>query len=301
METVFLLLPTLALMASAGLLIVFLKLFRNRLDAKPKPPPQSKRGLRPPGFLLAAELDRLDREILLCSIASFVLPLLVCAAVVIPRLAPHPDIGAIAIGGAAVVGTGIYAACLSRLVRLMKKRRNVRLGREGELSVGGELEKLEKDGYRVFHNVPADGFAVDHVVVGGSGVFTVETRTQPGAEKPGGVKRRTVDYNGRLLFFPRWTDEQTIFEAERQADRLSSWLELSAGIEVAARAVVAIPGWYVRRTSPEGIPVVNPAQIPSLFKYIVPRPLDRRQVERIAEFLGRVCRLSEDAAGSPPD
>jgi hypothetical protein len=275
------------------LLIVCLKLYGSHLDAKPKPP-QSRQGLRPPGYRLAAELDRLDQEILLNRIAVFVLPILVCAAVALPLLAPHPDIGLTAIAGAAAVGAGICAACLIRLVRLMRKGRTVRLSREGEIAVGRELEKLEQDGYRVFHNVPADGFSVDHVVVGGSGVFTVKTRTRPGAEKPGGVERRTVDYNGRALFFPRWTDEQTIFEAERQADRLSTWLELSAGIEVAARAVVAVPGWYVRRTCPDGIPVVSPAQIPSLFKYIAPRPLDRRQVERIADFLGQACRLSEE-------
>jgi hypothetical protein len=293
MQTLFFLLPTSALLAAVGMLIGLLALYRRRQGHPPTPQRLPDNGLRPPGYLLSAEIDRLNQEVSIYGIAAAVLPIFIGAAVVIP-LHAAPAAGTAA-GTAAAAGCAILVFCLIRLAGQLRARRIARLGYDGELAVGKALEALAADGYHVFHNVPADGFAIDHVVVGGRGVFTVETRTHPGAQRPDRLKGRTVDYNGTVLFFPRHTDDKTVIEAQRQAEWLSNRLELAAGVEVAARAVVAVFGWYVKRTSTEGIPVVNPQQIPSLFKYIVPRPLDQRQVERIADYLSQSCRI--DAAG----
>jgi len=56
------------------------------------------------------------------------------------------------------------------------------------------------------------------------------------------------------------------------------------------RAVVAVPGWVIKRTTPAGIPVVNPKQIASLFAHIQPRPLTDAQIEGIAHRLEQATR-----------
>jgi hypothetical protein len=57
--------------------------------------------------------------------------------------------------------------------------------------------------------------------------------------------------------------------------------------------VVALPGWYVKRTSPDGIPVVNPKQFASLFKHISPRFLSAEMITRISQQLEKKCLDTE--------
>jgi len=60
-------------------------------------------------------------------------------------------------------------------------------GYDAELSVGQELNQLMRQGAVVFHDLPADGFNIDHVLISALGVFAIETKeyTKP---KPGGTK-----------------------------------------------------------------------------------------------------------------
>jgi len=128
------------------------------------------------------------------------------------------------------------------------------------------------------------------VVVGKKGVFALETTTRPKPARAGGVEPATVAYNGHVLFFPRATDDHTVARAEKRAEWLSEWLGRATGEKVAVRAVVAVPGWVIKRTTPAGIPVVNPKQIASLFAHIQPRPLTDAQIEGIAHRLEQATR-----------
>ena len=66
------------------------------------------------------------------------------------------------------------------------------------MAAGQEPNSLTEAGYRVYHDLPAEGFNIDHVAVGRNGVFAMETK---GRSKPakGNV---TVVYDGRTLRFP---------------------------------------------------------------------------------------------------
>jgi len=90
--------------------------------------------------------------------------------------------------------------------------------------------------------------------VGSRGVFAVETKVRSKPSRGRGREDATVEYNGRVLEFPNWTDAQIIEQAERQADWLSEWVGRAIGEPVAARAIVALPGWFVKRTTIDGIP-----------------------------------------------
>ena len=166
----------------------------------------------------------------------------------------------------------------------------LRLSYDGETAVGQELNRLMLEGNYVYHDFPADNFNIDHIVVGRSGIFAVETHAR---SKPSNGNRRedaTVEYNGKMLNFPDRDDFKIIEQAEEQASWLSKWISSAIGEEVAARAIVALPGWFVKRTSADGISVVNPRQFPSLFKHIKPRTLTDDTISRIVEQLEQKCR-----------
>lgn len=60
-----------------------------------------------------------------------------------------------------------------KVLKLMKQRNHLRLGYDCELGVGQELNNRMREGFHVFHDFPADGFNIDHVLVGSTGVVTL--------------------------------------------------------------------------------------------------------------------------------
>ena len=123
--------------------------------------------------------------------------------------------------------------------------------------------------------------------MGPKGVFAVETQTYAKPAPKDRLKDATVEYDGRMLYFPRGEDFKTIDAARQQASFLSDWLGSAIGEPIAARAIVALPGWFVKRTSAEGIPVVSPKQFSSLFRHVKPRPLSADMIRRIFHQLDK--------------
>jgi hypothetical protein len=200
----------------------------------------------------------------------------------------------------AIIGFTFIIYFLTKIIKLLNERKTTRLGYEGEVAVGQELNQLMLKGYHVFHDFPANNFNIDHVIVGESGVFAVETKTRSKPTTRNLAGNATVTYNGRLLLFPQGVDVKTIEQAQRQAAWLTNWIGSAVGEEVAVRPVVAVPGWFVKRTSANGMPVVNPKQFPSLFEHIAPRYLSPEMIARIVHQLDQKCRdvvpLSDDKA-----
>jgi len=189
----------------------------------------------------------------------------------------------------AIICIALIAYLVFILVRLLSQRKRIRLDYEGELAVAQELNQLMLQGFRVYHDFPADTFNIDHIMVGTTGVFAVETKTR-GKGTGSGSGEATVTYDGRMLNYADSSDFETIEQASQQADWLSKWLEGATGEPIAVRAIVTLPGWVVRRTSADGIPVVNPGQFASLFEHIKPRPLSETMLKRIQEQIEGKCR-----------
>jgi hypothetical protein len=282
-------LPAAILLISAGLLIIFYRAIRQRRHSAASSLP-AMGGARVPGQALLERIDRIDQEIGDFTAGSLAFLALFVGVLIADVYFGEPGTRALSAAGSGVVGIVFFTLSLTRLVCLMRDRRNLRLGYDGRVAVVRALSSLSPEGYRVYHDVPAEGFSIDHVVVGKKGVFALETTTRPKPARTGSVEPATVAYNGHVLFFPRATDDQTVARAEQRAEWLSEWLGRATGEEVAVRAVVAAPGWFVKRTTPEGIPVVNPKQIPSLFAHIQPRPLTDAQIEGIAHRLEQATR-----------
>jgi hypothetical protein len=179
---------------------------------------------------------------------------------------------------------------LYKMSKYLGLRRRLRLGYDGEVAVGQNLTQLYKEGYLVYHDFPADNFNIDHIVIGSKGVFAIETKARSKPTSKNRLEDATVEYNGRVLQFPKGRDSDTIEQTNRQADWLATWLSNAVGEPVVVRGIVALPGWYVKRTSAEGIPVVNPKQFASLFEYIQPRFLSEETIKRVVHQIEQKCR-----------
>src|ERR1051325_8580125 len=78
----------------------------------------------------------------------------------------------------AIFGSKIY--CLAR------ERSDYQLGFDGERYVGEVLTPLVAERFQIYHDVPFDGYKIDHVLVGPPGVFSVDTKTRRKRLAPAG-------------------------------------------------------------------------------------------------------------------
>ncbi len=148
---------------------------------------------------------------------------------------------------------------IHKTVRLMTERRNLRDGLEAELMTAQLLQPLASKGCHVFHDIPADGFNLDHVVIGLHAVYMVETKSR---RKPGkGKQSANVEYDGKALRFPDHVTSKPVDQARHEARWLAEFLHGAAGENVPVIPVVALPGWYVnfgRNAHLSDVIVLNP-------------------------------------------
>ncbi len=151
-----------------------------------------------------------------------------------------------------------------KIIRVRRRLHALRLGRDGERVVGQFLEALREQGFRVFHDLPGEGFNVDHVIVGPRGVFTVETKT---FSKPGRGEAK-ITFDGEQVFVGGLKpDRDCVNQARAQGDWLRNLVFDSSGRKISVRPIVVFPGWFVDGP-PDGVKpdvwVLNPKVLPAL-------------------------------------
>lgn len=151
------------------------------------------------------------------------------------------------------------------------------LGALGELDVARRLDSLG-EGWAVLHSVPIGtrGSDIDHVVVGSSGVFTINTKFHEDARVWVGSRRLLV--NGQAKDHLR----NTRFEAARTQKLLSA----AAGTEVPTAGVIAIVGakQITIREQPADVAVVDAARLTRWLKQQKPR-LDQAQTAELSALV----------------
>jgi hypothetical protein len=153
----------------------------------------------------------------------------------------------------------LCAVAAWRLLVLRSQIRNARLGLKGEKVVGQCLEQLRAKGYQVFHDIPGDGFNVDHVLVGSGGVFVIETKTRM---MPRGRKSEVV-YNGKTVKVDGHPPERDpIAQVLAASGFVRNLIKDATGKEVEIRPVVLFPGWYTRQPEGSDVWVLNDTAFP---------------------------------------
>jgi hypothetical protein len=178
-----------------------------------------------------------------------------------------------------------------RLSKHIRQRANYRLGFEGERFVGEELSCLIFHGFEIYHDVPFDGFNMDHVLVGPRGVFLIETKTRRKPVDEGGKKEFRVVFDGKCMQWPWGSDSYGIDQAKNNAKTLATWLSSASGESVWATPILTLPGWMVDRKAPfDGIYVLNPKEIYGVCS-TSPEKLTEPQIRRICHQLDQKCRI----------
>lgn len=142
--------------------------------------------------------------------------------------------------------------CALRLKRMKRNRRTLWLAFNGERVVGEALASLTNHGYHVFHDLPlTKDWSIDHIVVGPSGVYAVETKVRPVPDQKAGPVSREVVYDGKGLQFPDHYDARRLAQTKAQAERLEKLLLGAIGNMIEVKPVLTIPGWSVQYTTEE--------------------------------------------------
>ncbi|MGE4533864.1 MULTISPECIES: nuclease-related domain-containing protein [Halomonas] len=135
-----------------------------------------------------------------------------------------------------------------RLMRDFQRIRRLKLGLACELAVGQELERLvrpEAHPFYVFHDIPAGGTRIDHVVVTPCGVFVVETRARTRPFAPSGEELDRLVVEKARLRFPGWSERKPLAKTRELARWMADWLAERTGHAVPVMGVLTLPGWRV--------------------------------------------------------
>jgi hypothetical protein len=193
-------------------------------------------------------------------------------------------------------GTLVVAGVL--LFRFLHRRRNDFLGYLGERLVAEYLEPLISQGYRVFHDVPAEErerkFNLDHVTVGPAGVVVVETKTRRKKKGREGFAEHEVTSDGNRLIWPWGEEDLNIKQVQAEADWLREWIQKKTAIRVNPKPILVIPGWYVKERAIGAVRVTNQKLLASMVGQWRPEPLTGEQVDLICRQLDDHCRDVED-------
>jgi Nuclease-related domain len=170
----------------------------------------------------------------------------------------------------------------SRWFRIRPQLAALRQGIRGERMIGRMLEDVRSLGYVAFHDIPGDGFNVDHALVGPGGVFAIETKTW---SLPEG-RRAEIDYDGKsVLVAGNTPDRDPVAQAKAVADHLRNLLKRMTDREVTVRPVVLFPGWWVnQKTRNPWVWVLNPKALRSFLA----NESEKLSREDIALFVDRL-------------
>lgn len=158
-------------------------------------------------------------------------------------------------GALAIVA--ISLAVVWRGTRLVVKSWDYRLGSKGERVVAQVLHELLSINYRVFHDIPFDGYNIDHIVVGQNGVFVIETKTRRKRKAVRGQPQHVVVLDGSALVWPSGArDSESVAQAERNGRSVAEWLGKATGKPVKCLPVLTVPGWWVEWKKPKACNVV---------------------------------------------
>lgn len=227
-----------------------------------KKSPLTAKPLRYPGQSLQEELDKLvDDQVIPYFIASAVLIVLAFNEWVryFQDSRPQPEIMSIA----AVL---MLVVAFSKLIKLKKKAKNLKQGRDGEKAVGQYMELLREEGCIVFHDILGDQFNIDHVVISEKGIYCIETKTY---SKPD-IKEPTVRFaEGNLDIDGLGRKNEILKQVQAASSWLKETLKETTGLDLEVKPVVLFPGWWIESKGFQETWVLNPKGFP---KYLSQQP-----------------------------
>jgi len=157
----------------------------------------------------------------------------------------------------------VSSFCLYKIVKILRHVKHLRQGRDGEKAVGQYLENLRETSAKVFHDIPAEGFNIDHVVIATSGIYVIETKTY---SKPDKGQPKVIFDGTSLKFSSGFSTNKPLIQVEASCNWLRNLIKESTGKSFAIKPVIVFPGWFSEPTSDaksSDIWVLNPKGLPT--------------------------------------
>ena len=171
----------------------------------------------------------------------------------------------------------------------------------GEREVGAVLGDLGRLGYIVRHDIQCENqqtgarWNIDHLVIGPSGVYVVETKWRAKAEKG---NRIAFDGERVRIGDGPW-DAEPIRQVRANADWVRQRLAGAGMADVPVRGMVCYPGWWVDEIGPvSDVVVINPKRVFGRVEGME-AVLDERRVREVAEVIGGFA--SRESPEKPTD
>lgn len=194
------------------------------------------------------------------------------------KSAPHPVF-------ATIIALTTMIFVLWKFQNLKKDISSLKLGRDGERIVAQELDVLKRQNYHVFHDIQAEKFNLDHIVLSPQGIFVIETKT---FSKPQRGNPKVRFDGSKISVDGVRVDRDPINQAQALRRWMQEILKKSTGRDYPVKAVVVFPGWFVEvtnKTTNSAVWVMNPKQFT---KYVV----NMRQILSTEELQLAVFHLS---------
>jgi len=235
-----------AVLASIAATVAFVLIFKawTRREAQRSPLLARQVGHVPGQQLVARVGDSQDDLLLSVFVVFFAGPpmLLWWAMARVPadRFKPDATLWMYGIGASVMFAWG-----MRDYVKHWRRRQQARDGLLAERVTGMQLNRLQAQGCIVMHDLPAEGFNIDHVVIAPRGVYAVETKSFRKPKASEGTENYAVVFDGQRLKFPNFVEVDALGQAQRQAQWLSGVLREALGREVRVIPALALPGWRV--------------------------------------------------------
>lgn len=133
-------------------------------------------------------------------------------------------------------------------VKHFKRAQNAKDGLLAERVTGMQLNRLVADGCLVLHDLPAENFNIDHIVIGPRAVYAVETKSFRRPREQGDAAVHRVTFDGKALRFADFVNTDAVEQTSRQAQWLRRKLQESLGMDIPVIPALALPGWYIDKT-----------------------------------------------------
>ncbi|MCE9685498.1 NERD domain-containing protein [Shewanella sp. AS16] len=192
--------------------------------------------------------------------------------------------------------------CAIKTGKNFSRLTKLRLGHTAEIATANELIGLQALGYQVFHDIQADGFNIDHLVIGKNGVFAIETKGRHKRHKDllknnqNGGKGYQVTFKDGRLHFPSWTETKPIEQATRQALWVSQWLTKATGQAITSTPILVFPGWFITSQTKPPFPIVSHKYLVGTIPSLRNQTLSQQQVDAIVYQVAQRC-MSKSEAG----
>lgn len=241
--------------------------------------------LRPAGHSLQEQID--DQRIDLFAL-MLMTPLVLLMFALLALLKNTLDGTRISLGNLVIFGVmaaGTFSYFSYRIYKTVRRLQHLKLGYACELAVGQELDYLvrPKDHpYRVYHDIPFDGFNIDHLIISPNGVFVVETK---GRSKPinDGSKQFKVRLENNALHFPNHVETEPLEQVRRNVTSVRNWLNSATGTDVPVGGILVLPGWYIELCQKATAPyVVSAAALPKVLPQLRVGMLELPHIQAIA-------------------